>query len=762
MVAPLDNAIALGASQRRRFEVRGLVQGVGFRPQVFRLAKELGLQGFVHNAPEGVVIEVEGARALEFHDALIASLPPLARVDELSSQQLEPIGEQGFDIRQSRAGHITQASIPADAALCEDCLAELFDPTDRRYLHPFIACTNCGPRFSMARQLPYDRHTTSMDDFELCRECAAEYVDAASRRFHAEPICCHHCGPQLSASLADMALVLRGGGIVAFKGIGGFHLTCDAHNDLAVARLRDNKRRDGKPLAVMVPNLASAGRYAEMNSMEAELLQSPSSPIVLSPCTSPVLLERVAPGLDSLGLMLPYTAVHYLLFYHMLGRPAGHDWLQTPHKLALVMTSANLSGDPLLSDNAEAETALLNVADHVLAHNRVIVNRIDDSVFRVAERQVQAVRRARGFVPQPIAVARDGAEVLALGAHLKNTTTLLRGEQAWLSAHIGDLETPATLAHQRQSVERLLDFLEGRPQAIACDLHPDYASTRLAENLAQRLGLPLFRVQHHHAHVAAVLAEHGHTGPALGVALDGHGLGADGTAWGGELLLLQNSEFERLGHWLPLPVPGGDKAAREPWRMAAGALALLDRGDEIDKRFNREPLAAPLQALLSQGEFSYTSAAGRWFDAAAGLLGICHRARYEGEAPMLLESLVKHCRTLPDGFDLKDGVLDFRPLLSALLDIDDPQLGAELVHGTFLDGLAAWVIAAARQSGVKTVALSGGCFLNGHLFVQLPDRLRDAGLTVLLPRQVPPNDGGLSLGQAWVARHDFDRMNKRN
>ena len=745
------HAIRQTPPERRRLRVRGLVQGVGFRPHVHRCASRYGITGFVQNGPDGVIIEAEGTDLDGFTRTLLDQLPPLARVDSLLSGELPLEGSSAFEIRETAAGELASAAIPADTALCDECLAELFDPADRRYLHPFIACTNCGPRYTMTRRLPYDRAATSMADFELCSPCEAEYQDPGSRRFHAEPVCCHDCGPALSHSIDDIVSALGTGKIVAIKGIGGFHLACDARDADAVERLRQRKHRDAKPFAVMLLNSASADRFALVDAAERALLESPERPVVILQSRRQLPLA-LSPGLDTLGVMLPYTGLQYLLFHALLGAPGGAEWRERGNDIALAMTSANISGDPLIVDNEEARERLAGIADLVVDHDREISARADDSVARVAGDRTLLIRRARGFVPRAIPLAAPGPAVLAFGAHLKNAVTLARGEQAWLSPHVGDLDTPAAVAFQQEAADQLLAMMQCEPDALACDWHRDYASTRLAERMADEKGIPLVRVQHHHAHLAAVLADHGHPGPALGIALDGHGLGANGESWGGELLRMEDADFERLGHFQPLPAPGGDAAAREPWRMAAGALFALGRGSEIEQRFGEEPMAAALHTLLGGDAVSRTSAAGRLFDAAAGLLGVSSRAAFEGEPPMRLEALVRQPQSLTDGYRLENGVVDFSGLLRYLADCNDARLGAEMLHGTLVQALADWAIDAAARSGITTVALAGGCFLNRVLATELPARLEAAGLTPLLVRNIPPNDGSISLGQAWVAR----------
>jgi hydrogenase maturation protein HypF len=756
MTLPANTRLAM--VERRRIRVRGLVQGVGFRPHVYRCATESGIRGFVANGPEGVVIEAEGPRLDDFLRRLKDGLPPLARIDTLIQASLAPTGDSGFRIAPTEAGAALGAAIPADTAICDDCLAELFDPGNRRYLHPFIACCNCGPRYSMTRCLPYDRASTAMADFALCEACEAEYTDPANRRFHAEPAACHDCGPALSAGIDEIARALRAGEIVAIKGVGGYHLACDATNQATVRRLRASKRRDGKPFAIMLLNTACASRHIATDNNIAAQLNSPERPVVVARATPGMgeLSPDLSPGLGTLGVMLPYTAVHYLLFHALLGQPPGTRWLEAGNDLALVMTSANISGDPLITTREAAETRLEGLADAFLHHDREIPARADDSVLRCTSGTTTIIRRSRGFAPHAVKLAQAGPSVLALGPHLKSTVTMTRGNRAYMSPHVGDLDTPTAVAFHAETAEALCAMLQSEPEIIACDLSPDFASTRLARQLSAEKGLPLVPVQHHHAHVAALLAEHRVEEPVLGLALDGHGMGPDGQSWGGELLLVNGAGFERLGHLAPLPLPGGDRAAREPWRMAAGALHRMGRDAEIESRFRDEPLAISLSAFLAGGEVDTTSAAGRLFDAAAGLLGISRRASFEGEPPMLLEGLVRAPRSLPGGFSLAQGTLDFLPLLETLADCDDPVCGADWFHGTLLEGLANWVADAARGSGVTTIALCGGCFLNAHLAALLPSRLEAMGLRPLRPIAMPPNDGAISLGQAWVAQRTHE------
>lgn len=760
-------------ANRLAIRIRGQVQGVGFRPFVYRLADQLKLRGWVRNDAAGVAIEAQGpATALERFLAALRQPPPLARIDELQTTMLPACaGEEGFVIHPSRSGPVL-AEITPDTAVCADCLAELFDPADRRYRYAFINCTHCGPRYTITRAVPYDRPNTSMAGFPLCPACAREYRDPADRRFHAQPVACPVCGPHLSlrdaaghpVAVADAIAAtlerLRSGAILAIKGLGGFHLACDARNAAAVARLRQRKQREAKPFAVMAANRASLVPWVECNSEEQRLLDAPERPIVLL-CARRGALEEltgVAPGMDRLGVLLPYTPLHYLLFHEAAGRPDGCGWLAQPWPLLLVMTSANPGGEPLVIDDEEAFTRLAGIADGFLTHDRAIVARCDDSVLLARPTGTTFVRRARGYVPGRIALPAAGPSVLACGGWLKNTICLTRDAQAYLSPHIGDLDNAAACRALEEMVERLLDTLRIVPERVACDRHPDFFSSRFAAAFAAERGLPCLSVQHHHAHIAAIAAEHGLNQPVLGLALDGVGLGDDGGHWGGELLWVDGADYRRLGHLRPLLLPGGDRAAREPWRMAAAVLHALGRGEEIPHRFPG-PLAGPVRRLLEQGgevHCPLTSSAGRVFDAAAALLGVRRISDYEGQAAMELEALAAThgpAAPLADGYQVTaDGQLDLLPLLAWLADrTAEPACGAARFHATLALALADWATRAALREAVADVALGGGCMLNRLLGVALRERLEQNGLRVCEAVRAPPNDGGLSLGQAWVA-----------
>ncbi|MEW6164858.1 MAG: carbamoyltransferase HypF [Pseudomonadota bacterium] len=732
--------------------VRGVVQGVGFRPFVWRLANELTLAGWVRNDAEGVSIHVEGARIEEFIARLKREAPPLARIDAVTVAAATAAGHAGFAIMASAGGRVTTA-IGHDTAPCSDCLAELFDPTNRRYRHAFITCTHCGPRYTVTRRLPYDRPQTSLAPFPLCPDCAREYADPADRRFHAETTCCPGCGPRLQLldaeggalpgePIAATLALLRLGRIVAIKGLGGFHLACDARNASAVAALRERKQREEKPFAVMLAAVPPALTFARVDAASASLLESPERPVVLLlklPETD-VLLPGIAPGLAEIGLMLPATPIQHLLF---------HDAPES----ALVMTSANPHGEPLVIGNEEALLRLAGIADAFLLHDRDIVVRCDDSV----RRGTGFVRRARGYVPRAIKLPAAGPPVLAVGGWFKNTVCVTRGDEAFVSQHVGDLDNAAACGFFEETVAHLLAILDVEPEIVAHDLHPDFHSTRHAAAFAAERGIFAVGVQHHHAHIAAICAEHAIAGPVLGLALDGVGLGADGAAWGGELLRVDGANCERLGHLAPLPLPGGDIAAREPWRMAAAALHALGRGTEITTRFAGEAAAATVATMLARCLNSPpTSSAGRLFDAAAGLLDVRRRAGFEGQAAMLLEGLAAHhgpVAALAGGWRIDAGVLDCRPLLASLADARDPGHAAALFHATLAAALADWAAQAAVRTGIATVAAAGGCLLNHLLAQALREGLTACGLRFVTAEQLPPNDGGLALGQAWVARH---------
>lgn len=768
-------ALDLSGMIRAGLRVYGQVQGVGFRPFVYTLATGMSLDGWVRNIGIGVEIEVQGtaAEVERFVHRLSHELPRAARIERIE-RDTRPLAENsaGFAILDS-TGDLTATSISPDSSVCEDCLADMFDPSNRRYRHPFTHCIQCGPRYTISARLPYDRANTSMGAFFECPQCREERENAGNRRFHAQTNACPSCGPRLwladasgivvqeeDAVAAAVARLARGE-ILAIKGIGGFHLACDARNGDAVRRLRERKAREEKPFAVMFANLASVAAFADVREADAALLSSAQRPIVLLPkhAGCDATLPGVAPQLASLGCMLPYAPLHYLLFHEAAGRPDGVQWLDSPQSPILVMTSANPHGEPLVTDNDEALERLSGIADAFLLHDRKILIRCDDSVVRTtATGHAQFVRRSRGYVPSPLRLAIDGAAGIAVGGYLNNTVCVARRGEAFLSEHIGDLETRMACAAFGTTVSHLLDILQVEPRWVACDLHPDFHSTRFAHAFAAERGLPLVEVQHHHAHVAAVLAEHGLRRPALGLALDGFGLGSDGGAWGGELLLAEGGTFRRLGHLRPLPLPGGDRAAREPWRMAASALFELGHGDAIAARFG--PASAAIATMLEKKLNSpKTSSAGRLFDAAAGLLDVSKVTSFEGQAACLLEGLAVRfgeIAPLQQGYVIADGILDMMPLLAVIAGMEDKGHAAALFHATLAAGLAEWVAQMASASRVEDVVFGGGCFINALLSSALRAHLEAQGLRVYEASAAPPGDGGLSLGQAWIALQQLD------
>ncbi len=710
------------AVERQRIRVRGVVQGVGFRPFVHRLATRHGLSGVVWNDGDGVVVEVEGpASALDaFARALVEQPPPLSRIASVTKQRVTSIGEQAFVVAASHGGGRT-ALVPPDVATCEDCLRELFDPGDRRFRYPFTNCTSCGPRLTIVTDVPYDRPNTTMAGFPLCAECRREYEDPADRRFHAEPIACPACGPRLSLPLPEVATALLDGAIVAVKGLGGYHLACDATSEEAVGRLRERKRREEKPLAVMS---AEPGLLADATADELELLRSPAHPIVLvrRRAAAP-LAAAVAPGTPWVGLMLPYTPLHHLLCTDV-DRP-------------LVMTSGNLTDEPIAFEDEEARQRLGDVADLFITHDRPIHRRCEDSVVRADF----PMRRSRGYAPSalPLPVASK-RPLVGVGAELKSTFCVARGDEAFLSAHLGDLTGEEAYAAFRQDLGLWLDMLGVELAALACDLHPDYLSTRWAWDQ----GLPVVEVQHHHAHAAACLAEHGETDSALAIVLDGTGFGPDGTLWGGEVLRCDLTGFERVAHLEPVPLPGGEAAVREPWRVAAAHLEQAGRPVPWE-RWELVRQSLEVNAPLSSG-------AGRLFDAAAALLGVRERISYEGQAAIELEHLAGEEAADPYPCVVSSGIIRGTDLVAAAFDDlhagrDRPQIAA-----AFHEGVAqAFATGCIEAGGAGTVVLSGGCMQNLRLLASLRTRLERAGLRVLSHAAVPPNDGGVSYGQAAVA-----------
>ena len=737
---------------RRILWVHGTVQGVGFRPFVYRQAVALGLSGLVQNHPQGVRIEIEGAEAAvaELVRSLRHEGPPLAVIGRIEEVPTELQGSTGFCIAPSDSAGPCATHLPVDTAPCAECLRELFARSGRRAGYAFINCTRCGPRLSIVRALPYDRASTTMADFALCPDCLREYHDPADRRYHAEPSACRVCGPRLiwdgppssQSPLLACLSALRSGQIVAIKGVGGFQLACDASDGAAVQRLRERKRRAAKPFALLAPNLDVIAAQAELSEPERASLLSPRRPIVLlRRRADSTLAPQVAPALHEVGFMLPASPLHYLLAT-AFGRP-------------LVMTSGNLSEEPIARDDREARCRLQSVADAFLTHDREIAFRLDDSVVRSEGGAEHVLRRARGYAPTPIPL-RAPRPLLAVGADLKNTLCLADGESAVVSPHIGDLHDPKTRAAWRETLSSLTALLGVAPTAVACDLHPDYISTRLAESL----GLPLVRVQHHHAHLAACLAESGLSEPVIGVVFDGAGHGEDGASWGGEVLIADRVHARRAAHLRYVPLPGGDAAAREPWRMALAYL--LDLG-ETSERFclwpGRQPAVELLALAIRRGVNSpLTSSVGRLFDAVAALTGLCRMGQFEGQAAMMLEAQstdpcaapYAYCITgrAPAEIDLRPGLRDLLRDLAAGRPV--AEVGSRF-HATLAAAVAEVVGLLSREHGLRTAVLTGGCFQNALLGARCQRLLEQRGLRVLRPVSFPPGDGGISLGQIAVA-----------
>ena len=712
-----------------------MVQGVGFRPFVYTTAREHGLSGFVGNDVDGVFIEAQGSDLDAFVNDLRAKAPPLAEVHDVTVTAIACQDETGFAIVTSLDGQ-GATSIPPDTAVCDDCLVELFDPANRRYGYPFIACTNCGPRYTMTISLPYDREHTTMREFPLCEACTAEYEDPTSRRFHAQPTACAECGPRLSMSIPEIVEALQAGQIVAMKGIGGYHLVCDARNEPTVARLRERKQRGSKPFAVMVPELDDV------------VANSPARPIVIIPAFDAALNDAVAPGNNFIGVMVPYSPVHHLLFAN--GAPR-----------VLVMTSGNLADEPICITETEAEDRLAGIADVFLHHNRRIQLACDDSVTRVIGDVAQPVRRSRGYAPLPIRLPMQVAPTVAVGGELKTTACVARDELAWMSQHIGDTENLETLAMLERTVHTLSELQRVTPERIVSDAHPGYLSRRWAEQFANEHDIQHVTVQHHHAHFAALLAEHGWGDePVLGVTFDGTGFGTDGTIWGGEFLLGGYAHVDRVGHLSPISLPGGDAATRRPARTAYAhvvAAGLRPAGLHVDEH-EQQVLA---QLLRTGTSCTPTTSMGRLFDAISSLLDVCHDAEYEGQAAIELEALatkpspgaIWEQRWIDDQLVLDPAAA----IAAAIAGRSDTRAAAYAFHDSLASAVTQAAVAIRGRTGVKTVGLTGGVFSNALLTTLTRAKLSDAGLSVLTHRVVPPNDGGLALGQiAVAARAEFE------
>ncbi len=781
--------------------IQGIVQGVGFRPFVYNLASELNITGFVSNTSEGVIIAAEGNNLSRFVERIRQEAPPLSRIMKM---EIAPSESGGFAefliIKSSEAGSFTLIS--PDISTCDACCRELFDRRDRRYLYPFINCTNCGPRYSITKAVPYDRKNTTMQGFALCEQCSSEYDNHRDRRFHAQPNACPVCGPEVrlldssgketgSAEPVKEAInLLKKGMIIAIKGLGGFHIACDALNAEAVARLRTEKRKNNKPFALMAPDMESIKMHCVVSTAEDELLTSSQRPIVLLKKKEGINLPTaVSPGNASLGFMLPYTPLHHLLFRYPLD---GQDLPAQPHFRALVMTSGNISEEPIIISNEEALKKLSGIADAFLVHNRDIFMRVDDSVMRVREKAAGVgrsgggnkttdtlslplapdpipcfMRRSRGYAPEPIPLMTDGPDLLGCGADMKNTFTLLRGNYAIVSQHMGDMENYETVCFFEEAFDNLKTVYRAEPVVVVHDLHPNYFSTNWAVAYGKKQNLKTIAIQHHYAHIGSVMAEHGLVGKIIGVAFDGNGYGEDGTLWGGEFLVADSRGFKRAGHLKQVALPGGEQAVKEPWRIALSYLKDAFGNDVMQfleptgfgGKYGEKKIADILQIADKKNFSPLSSGAGRLFDAVSALIGICDQNTFEGEAAIALESLAMKGidEDYPVDIHLDDLIeIDFAHTFIAMVDdlrrnLDRSIMSAKF-HNTLAMAIIRVVLKLSLMNNIKKVALSGGVFQNLYLFEKVADGLQEEGLAVYANEKVPCNDAGISLGQVFLAR----------
>jgi len=728
------------ALQRLRITLRGAVQGVGFRPFVYRLATEMSLTGWVLNSSSGLRVEVEGPahQLSEFERRLEGERPRASVVTVRESAWIAAEGSLRFEILSSDTDSGKSVNVLPDLATCAECREELFDPANRRFEYPFTNCTNCGPRYTIVVDIPYDRPNTTMRDFVLCPHCREEYQDPANRRFHAQPNACPVCGPELEGTIEDALEALVQGEIVALKGIGGFQLLVDARNAAAVARLRERKHREEKPFALMMPSLEIARQYCTISPAEVQLLESQAAPIVLlQPKPNTDIAPNVAHCSPYLGVMLPYSPLHHLLMQEC--------------RFPLIATSGNRSDEPICIANEEAATRLKDIADHFLMHNRPIVRACDDSVVRLTRGRAGVLRRARGYAPLGIRVRQKLPPVLAVGGHLKNTVAIGVGQDVFLSQHIGDLDTLEARGAFEKAIADLCRLYSFTPELVACDLHPDYASTQWAE----RSGLPLVRVQHHQAHVAACAAENDLQGEYLGVSWDGTGYGVDGAIWGGEFFRADGNQFERIAHLRPFGLPGGDTAVREGWRSAASLILELEREGRAVPDMGGTITGKPrlddpqVRYMLDHGiNVAATTSVGRLFDAVAAITGIAHQNRFEGQAAMLLENEIGALRT-EEAYPLPGG--DWAALIAAVLADKCADVSAALIAARFHNALVSWIVEVAAGSKLKQVVFSGGVFQNRYLTERASAALESRGFLVYTHQKVPPNDGGIALGQAVMS-----------
>lgn len=767
--------------------VKGKVQGVGFRPFVYNLARELGVKGFIANTAEGVIISAEGQDLCHFLERLRKDSPPLSNILSIDIAPAVPSSYSDFSIKGS-LGNGSFTLVSPDASVCAACLQELLDPEDRRYLYPFINCTNCGPRYTITRSVPYDRVNTTMNAFKMCPECSAEYEDPLNRRFHAQPNACRKCGPAVSLRvvrtgvavdgkqdpISETIRLLKEGRIIAIKGLGGFHLACDASNEGAVSELRERKRRNNKPFAVMLPDIGAIKKFCYVSEKEESQLTAEKRPVLLLRKKEGLgLAAAVSPNNRYAGFMLPYTPLHYLLFYHPFAGSGGKSNFD-----ALVMTSGNISEEPIVIDNEEALSKLSGIADAFLLHDREIFMRVDDSVIKADDDMIAAdagvwprgnpqlffIRRSRGYVPDPISLGEDGPEVLGCGADLKNTFTLTKGRYAIPSQHIGDMENYETLLFFEETLHNLKAVYRVLPEAIAYDPHPAYLSSKWA--LSQN-GIEKYPIQHHYAHIASVMAERGIKEKVIGISFDGTGYGDDGTLWGGEFLIADTKGFKRAGHLDCIPLPGGEMAVKEPWRISLAYL-LEAVGEDVweyigptgfAEKYGREKIEGILK-ISGMREFSpFSSGAGRLFDAVSALMGVCYENTFEGEAAMALESL------LLDGLD-DDYPVDIRfkemigidscPVILGILkdlgDRVDKRVIATKFHNTVATAVLRTAVKLSAVHNIRKVALSGGVFQNLYLLKKITYLLRYEGIEVYVNELVPSNDAGISLGQAYILR----------
>ena len=771
MILPLEiESIFPGESReikRLRIDIQGAVQGVGFRPFVYRLAHDAGLAGWVSNSAQGVQIEIEGAieSLREFVHRLEKEKPVHATIQNRKVACLDAAGYSGFVVRESdRSGDKTAFVLP-DIATCPDCMKEIFDSQDRRFRYPFTNCTNCGPRYSIIETLPYDRSNTSMKIFPMCDQCRREYEDPSNRRFHAQPNACPKCGPHLELwdiegkaiasgdkALSDACEVIREGRILALKGLGGFQLLVDARKDEAVKRLRRRKNREEKPLAMMYPDLNAVMNDCEVSELERKLLCSFEAPIVLlrrlQADKVPSLSPSIAPGNPYLGIMLPYTPLHHLLMSEL--------------KFPIIATSGNISDEPICIDEKEAVGRLGGIAHAFLIHNRPIIRQVDDSVVRVMAGREMVIRNARGYAPSPVQLGKSMSPTLAVGAHLKNSAAIAIGKYAFLSQHIGDLETAEAYDALCRVVQSLSSIYDFKPESVVSDLHPDYLSTKFADGL----GLPGVRVQHHYAHVRACMADNQLDEPALGVSWDGTGFGPDGTIWGGEFLKIDDGSFSRVAHLRPFRLPGGEAAIRESRRSAIGLLYEI-HGNELFSMDGIVPLntfdsndKSVLQRMLA-GKINspITSSAGRLFDAVASIIGICHVSNFEGQAAMQLEFTADGAKT-EDSYrfaidkDKPAFIVNWEAMICSILDDLNKAVPGALIAAKFHNTLSEIIVEVAGLVNEKRVILTGGCFQNKYLTEQTIHRLGASGFEAYWHRNIPPNDGGIALGQLIAASHN--------